>query len=298
MNPQVSIVVTCYNYGQFVAECLASIQNQTFPDFEVIVVDDGSSDNSAEQVYPFLQDKRFRYLKQKNGGQANAKNRGIKEAKAELIAFLDADDKWEFDKLDKQIKLFARKEVGVVYSRAIHVNTEGVPLPKVPLGKYLQPRRGKVTEYLIYDNFVPFSSVIVRKVCFDSFGTFDVSLAMGIDWDLWLRFSTKYQFAYCEEPFLFYRVGHSGQMSKNLLERIRCADRIVAKFKSDFPDAVSRTVMKDATYYSFCLRGYVLRQYGIRYSLKYYWLAVSLFPLRKRAYIGLLKATVKALLGR
>ncbi len=106
MNPQVSIVVTCYNYGKYVARCLASIQNQTFPDFEVIIVDDGSTDNSELQIRPFLQDKRFRFIKQKNGGQANAKNRGVKESKAELIAFLDADDLWEEEKLEKQIKLF------------------------------------------------------------------------------------------------------------------------------------------------------------------------------------------------
>jgi glycosyltransferase involved in cell wall biosynthesis len=298
MNPQVSIVVTCYNYGQFVAECLHSIQNQSFNDFEVIVIDDGSTDNSAEQISPFLQDRRFRYVKQRNGGQANAKNRGINEAKAELIAFLDADDKWAVGKLDKQIQLLDPKEVGVVYSRESLIDTEGVPLPMVPPGKYLQPRRGKVLEYFIYDNFVPFSSVIVRKDCFDSFGTFDESLAMGIDWDLWLRISTKFQFDYCEEPFLFYRVGHSGQMSRNLLERIDCAGRIITKFKRDFPDAVSSELMKDASYYSFCLRAYVLRHYGLQYSLKYYWQAISLFPLRKRAYIGLLKAPLLAILGR
>ena len=72
---------------------------------------------------------------------------------------------------------------------------------------------------------------------------------MGIDWDLWLRFSTKYKFDFCEDPFLLYRVGHSGQMSKNLLERIRCADRIVTKFNYDFPEAVSLEVIKDATYF-------------------------------------------------
>ncbi|MGB3209616.1 MAG: glycosyltransferase [Desulforhopalus sp.] len=297
MIPQVSIVVTCYNYGQFVTECLDSVQNQSFSDFEVLVVDDGSTDNSEEQILPFLKDKRFRYIQQKNGGQANAKNRGINESKAELIAFLDADDKWALDKLDNQIQLFSRGEVGCVFSRAVHINTEGVQLPMAPPGRYLQPRRGKVTDFFIYDNFIPFSSVIVRKKCFDSFGTFDESLAMGIDWDLWLRFSTKHQFDYCEEPFLFYRV-HSGQMSRNLLERIRCADRIVAKFNSDFPDAVSSKIMRDAAYYSYCLRGYVLRQYGLRYSLKYYWQAIILFPQRKRAYVGLLKAPIKALLGR
>ena len=298
VKPQVSIVVTCYNYGQFVASCLASIQQQIFADFEVIVVDDGSTDNSVQQIQPFLQDSRFRCITQTNGGQANAKNRGIKEASAEFIAFLDADDIWAPEKLSKQMHLFARQEVGVVYSRAIHIDPEGAAIVMTPLGKFLQPQRRQVTDYLFYDNFVPFSSAIVRKSCFDSLGLFDESLAMGIDWDRWLRISTTYEFDYCEEPFLFYRVGHSGQMSKNLLERIRCADRIMAKFINDYPDAVSPEVMKDATYYSCCLRAAVLRQYGFKYSLNSFWRAISLFPCRKKAYIRLLKASIKTLLGR
>ncbi|WP_459947208.1 glycosyltransferase family 2 protein [Desulfocastanea catecholica] len=298
MKPQVSIVVTCYNYGQFVTKCLASIQNQTFPDFEVIVVDDGSTDNSVEQIQPFLLDDRFRCITQTNGGQANAKNRGIKESTAELIAFLDADDQWASEKLERQIPLFARQETGVVYSRASHINKEGRSLPQPPLGKYLEPRRGKVTQYLIYDNFIPFSSAIVHRKCFDAFGMFDESLAMGIDWDLWLRISTKYQFDFCDAFFLLYRVGHSGQMSKNLLERVRCADRIIAKFARNFPGVLSSRIMKDADYYSCCSRGYVLRQYGFRCCLKNYWKAISLFPFKKKAYIGLLKVPVRALLGR
>ena len=121
---------------------------------------------------------------------------------------------------------------------------------------------------------------------------------MGIDWDLWLRISTQKQFDFCDASLLLYRVGHSGQMSKNLLERIRCADRIVAKFKKDFPDALPHAVMKDAAYSSCCSRGYVLRHYGFYYPLKYYLQAITLFPLRKSAYIGLLKAPVRALMGR
>lgn len=298
MKPIVSVVVTCYNYGKFVAGCLDSLQKQTFSDFEVIVVDDGSTDNSAEQIRPFLQDSRFRYIKQKNWGQANAKNRGIKESKAELIAFLDADDQWKPKKLEKQIPLFARQEVGVVYSRASHIDTEGKPLPMVSSGQYLHPRRGKLTEYLIYDNFIPFSSVIVRKDCFDAFGIFNESLAMGIDWDLWLRFSTKVYFDYIDKKLLLYRVGHSDQMSKNLLERFRCADKIVAKFLMEFPKVLPDTVVNDATYYSYCLRGYALRNYGIAYPLKYYGQAILLFPLRKKAYLGLVKTMVKTLIGK
>lgn len=298
MNPRVSIVVSCYNYGQYVAACLRSIQQQTFTDFEVVVVDDGSTDNSEQQIQPFLQDARFRYVKQENGGQAKAKNRGIREARAELVAFLDADDQWAAKKLELQLPLFANSETGVVFSGVEYFDAEDNPLSMEAPGEYLRPRRGRVTEYFIYDNFVPFSSVVVRKACFEHLGCFDESLAMGIDWDLWLRCSTCWQFDYCEQALLRYRIGHSGQMSKNLLERIRCADRIVAKFVERFPNALPDTVVKDAAYYSYCLRGYALRKYGIRYPLHYSWKAIRLFPLRKKAYVDLLKAPLRAVLGR
>ena len=299
MKPQVSIVVTCYNYGQFVAGCLASIQNQTLSDFEVIIVDDGSTDNSVEQIQPFLQDTRFRCISQENRGQANAKNRGIREASAEFIAFLDADDEWLPDKLAKQIHLFVNSEIGVVYSGVSHMDTEGQPLPCLSPGRiFIDHAEVMLPNYLIFDNFIPFSSAIVRRKCFDDCGMFDESLAMGIDWDLWLRISTQYLFDYCDDAFLLYRVGHSGQMSKNLLKRIQCADRIVAKFNNEFAEVLSDTVIKDAGYYSFCSRGYSLRRYGIGYSLKYYLKAISLYPYRKKAYMGLLKTPVRALLGR
>jgi glycosyltransferase involved in cell wall biosynthesis len=293
--PKISVVVTCYNYGRYVAGCLRSIQQQTFTDYEVIVVDDGSTDDSREQIRGFLHDERFKLITQKNGGQANAKNRGIRESCGEFIAFLDADDLWAPEKLEKQIGLFTQKGVGVVFSDVDWIDENGEIIGRGGIGTYLQQRRGKVVDFLIYDNFVPFSSVLVRKECFDAMGVFDETLAMGIDWDLWLRFSTRYTFDYCDEKLLLYRVGHSGQMSKNMMERLQCADRIIAKFTRLFPDTIAEDVLEDARYYSCCVRGYALRQYGFRYSLKYYFQAIRLFPCRKQAYIGLLKASLRTL---
>ena len=296
--PLVSIVITCYNYAQYLSGCIESVLAQTYKNYEVVVVDDGSTDNTFEIAQPYCRKFAVRYVRQENEGQASAKNRGIKESKGEFIAFLDADDQWEPDKLSKQIPLFAIQEVGVVYSRFVYIDNEGKSLPMEDPGKFLEPRRGKVTASLIYDNFIPFSSVIVRRVSFEASGVFDESLNMGIDWDLWLRLSTRHQFDFCEEPFLLYRIGHSNQMSKNLPERIRCADRIIAKFQARFPGVLPRAVMEDAAYYSYCLRGYTLRKYGLRYPFKYYLKAIFLYPLRKKAYLGLLMTPLRALLGR
>lgn len=289
MNPQISIVVTCYNYGQFVAGCLASIQNQTFSNFEVIVVDDGSSDNSVEQIQPFLQDKRFRCIQQENGGQANAKNRGILESTGEFVAFLDADDIWQERKLEKQMQLFKNSAVGVVFSKARLIDTNEKPVEFFFDSRYLIPRSGNVSRWLFLDNFVWFSSSVVRKDCFKTYGTFDESLAMGIDWDLWLKISTGYQFDFVNEPLIDYRIGHSGQMSKNLETRQKCSDIIMARFLSDHPRAIDDQTIRLAYYLTYCNRGEYLRKTDRGASLRHFIKAWSLMPMKKNAYKGLIK---------
>ena len=293
MNPKVSVIVTCYNYGDYVSKCLKSIELQTFKDFEVVVVDDGSTDNSKSEIKKFLKDKRFRYIWQKNSGQANAKNNGIKNSHGDFIAFLDADDFWEIDKLEKQLELFSSKDIGVVYSLSKYIDCFGKNVKLEIASNYLKPQRGMVTNKLIMDNFVPFSSSVIRRECIDKFGLFDESLLMGIDWDLWLRISTFYKFDYCKEPLLLYRIGHSGQMSKNLLERIECADKIYKKFINTFPDYVSKSQLRNALYYSYCSRGYALRKYGIKYILKNYIKAIQISPFRIEAFIKLIKTLCK-----
>ena len=187
--PTISIVITCYNYSCYLAGCLDSVLSQTFQDFEVIVVNDGSTDNTDEVIFPYIKDPRIIYIKQKNSGQAKAKNTGIQKSKGRLIAFLDADDLWDTTKLEKQMPLFDDKGVGVVYSRVRYIDEQGDDVSFQHKSTYLTPRAGKITEFLFIDNFIPFSSSVVRRECFERVGVFDESIRMGIDWDLWLRIS-------------------------------------------------------------------------------------------------------------
>lgn len=290
MAPEVSVVITCYNYGQYVAGCLESVFAQTYTDYEIILVDDGSTDNSEEQIKPFLQNSRLKYIRQKNSGQAKAKNRGIQESRGKFIAFLDADDKWDATKLSKQIPLFLDEHVGVVFSRALYIDENDQLLDFILTEKYLQPKIGRVTHNLYMNNFVPFSSSVVRKKCFAEFGGFDEMLPMGIDWDLWLRLSTGCSYAYVNEPLLFYRVGHPGQMSKNETTRHRCSDRIMTKFVQQYPDAVDKRTQKKAMLYTLCNRAeyYSVRKpwQGMLLSCK----AVIMAPWYAESYRGFLLA--------
>jgi glycosyltransferase involved in cell wall biosynthesis len=292
----VSVVITCYNYGQYVEKAIESVFLQTYEDFEIILVDDGSTDDSEQRIRPFLSDKRLTYIRQKNKGQANAKNTGIKHAKGEFIAFLDADDLWETTKLEKQLALFSNDKTGVVFSRARYIDKNGSPLDISLKGKYLQPRSGNVTNFLFFDNFIPFSSSIIRKQCLEVFKGFDESLEMGIDWDLWLKISTQYAFDFVDEPLLIYRVGHSGQMSKKAEKRQSCADRIMKQFIHQYPEIVSPSIIRRALAYTYCNRGGYFSHKDIAQANQYYVMALRQAPFEIRAYKGLMKNLLRYIL--
>jgi glycosyltransferase involved in cell wall biosynthesis len=286
-TPRISVVITCYNYGQYLDGCLRSVLDQTCRDWEAVVVDDGSTDDTPQVMARFADVPNLRYVRRENGGQAVAKNTGIRESRGEFVAFLDADDLWEPTKLAKQIELFADPRVGVVYSRAKWIDEDGAALDNEFGGKYLQPRAGRVTDWLFQDNFVWFSSSMVRRSCLEACGSFDESLAMGIDWDLWLRISTRYEFAYVNEPLLGYRVGHSGQMSRNTETRQRCSDRIMARFLENYPGAVSKGMVRNAYYLTYCNRGEYYRANDKDASYRYFLRALAMRPWGRMAYAGI-----------
>jgi|WetSurMetagenome_2_1015567.scaffolds.fasta_scaffold00064_36 glycosyltransferase involved in cell wall biosynthesis len=285
----VSVIISCYNYGGYLADCVESALAQTYKNIEVIVVNDGSTDNTDDVMQRYLSDSRIRYISQKNAGQANAKNTGIKNARGAFLAFLDADDRWEADKLEKQIPLFSDPSVGVVYCRAKYIDQDGREFDYNMTSHYLQPRRGHVTEWLIFDNFIQFSSTVVRKECIDQLGGQDESLNMGTDWDHWLRISTKYRFDFADEQLFYYRMGHTGQMSRNKEERQRCSDRIMATFIKNHPNVLSAQTVRRAYAFTFCNRGEYLRSRDMNKSNRYFMDAVLKNPCDGRAYKGLLK---------
>lgn len=226
--PLFSIVVTCYNYGQYLQQSLQSVLDQTCSDYEVIVIDDGSTDNTPDVMEQYAADSRFKYIRQANAGQPKAKNRGITESRGEFIAFLDADDIWLPTKLEKQLALFADPLVGVVYSRRKWINQDGVEIS----GNERILRRGDILDHIFIDNFICFSSSVIRHSCLEEVGYFDENLPMGIDYDLWIRLAARYRFEYVDEPLVKYRTGHAN-LSKNTMKRYDCAQKIMNKALGD-----------------------------------------------------------------
>jgi glycosyltransferase involved in cell wall biosynthesis len=230
MAPKVSVVTATFNYGRYLAGALDSILAQTYQNWESIVVDDGSEDNTAEVVQPYLADARFRYVRTTNQGQAAAENTGIGLASGQYIAFLDADDLWLSDKLSRQMAVFEDKpEVAVVYSDRAFIDANGGRVAGALGSKPLH--KGKVLREIFRDNFICFSSAIVRASVLRSLGGFDCSCYRNQDYDLWLRIAQFAEFDYVDERLVCYRIGHgkpgvSGK--KMLLSALRIMDKFLA----------------------------------------------------------------------
>lgn len=225
-TPLVSVVMAAYNPGRYLPLAVESALAQTIRDVELLVIDDGSTDDTPRIIRHYLGDPRVRYERQANAGQCATKNNGIALARGEFIAFLDADDTWRPDKLERQLELFeGMPDVGVGYGYLERIDDSGRPVPWQPV----PPRRGQVTEQLLLRNFVPFSASIVRTKLLRRHGGFDPELDMGIDYDLWLRLSMQCEFDYVDDVVGQYRVW-AGQMSRKVRQRYVAGIQIMNRF--------------------------------------------------------------------
>lgn len=210
----VSVVVPVYNGASYLSATVESILTQDFEDFELLLIDDGSSDDSITIIRELAEmDSRIKPYFKDNGGVANARNFGIDHAEGEFIAFCDQDDLWLPEKLSKQMPLFQNEVVGLVYS--------GTVIQHENYGKTAKPGfekkyRGSIFEQLITGNVVPSCTVVVRKRLLDQVGRFDDDRAlMGVDdWHLWLKLSMVCQFDYVPDH-LATHIFHGDNYSLN-----------------------------------------------------------------------------------
>ncbi len=287
-KPTVSVVIATYNYGRFLTEAIESVLAQSYKDYEIVAIDDGSSDNTRRVVEPYLALPNFfcHHLK-KNIGQPRAKNLAIRQSRGEFIAFLDGDDVWLPEKLEKQIRLFERsKDVGVVYSDFVWFRGDR-DLPELGHPPYA---RGCVTRNLILDNIVPFSSSVVRRECFAKNGMFDESIPVAIDYDLWLRLSLNWAFDYVPEKLVRIRVGHT-RLSSRSEERMKIARRITQRFLSAHKERIdpSESLRRQDLALTYLREGYYNHRIGRRLrALRCYRRSLSALPFQLRVWKAIL----------
>jgi glycosyltransferase involved in cell wall biosynthesis len=207
-RPLVSAVIPTYNRSHVIERAIASIRNQTYLPIEIIVVDDGSTDNTAALLERLAVPGLRFFRTPSNGGASAARNLGISQARGDLIAFLDADDEWLPEKTEQQVATFAAApEVGVVYCGIREVSPQWPDQDKVP------GHRGNLFETLRVVNVLRTSGVMVRRRVFEDVGGFDCDLVALEDWDLWLKIARKYLIDYIPGIAVRYHYGTADQLS-------------------------------------------------------------------------------------
>lgn len=206
----VSVVIPVFNGAEFVADALRSVLAQTLAPLEIIVINDGSTDQTASVLAEFS--GRITVVQQANRGLPATRNVGAQLARGTWLAFLDADDTWMPAKLERQMARALEVDAALIYTDRFNVGARG-DLPDVQSA--VQPLyEGDVFEDLLRGNHVTVTSVMVRREVFDALGGFNEQLRAAEDWDLWIRVAASYPVAAVHEPLVSYRF-HSGMMSSD-----------------------------------------------------------------------------------
>lgn len=213
MPKSVSVVIPTYNYGRFITEAISSVLDQTCPPSEIIVVDDGSTDETADVVGAFTE--AVKYIRQDNAGVCAARNRGVSESTGELIAFLDADDTWEPSNLEKQVARFeSDEEIGLVHCGMREFDGESGETIRF----YMEGcEEGVADNLLLWEGPVivgPGAVTVSRKV-FDHVGGFDTRMKVGEDWDFCYRVARLFKVGFVAEPLVNYR-SHNAAAHRNV----------------------------------------------------------------------------------
>ena len=224
--PLVSVITPTYNRAAFLGTAIESVLAQTYPHFEHIVVDDGSTDHTPALMERYLRDRRVRYLSQSNQGQSVARNLAVEHCAGEFICFLDSDDSWFPDKLREQVALFhAHPEVGVVYGDYVFVDERGNELAMQNMARY----SGRVTAELLVDNFISMNTTMSRAAVIRDAGGFAPDDRLSEDYGLWLRVSMRAEFLYVPRLWARYRV-MADQLSSQTLPRLYSNERLLDAF--------------------------------------------------------------------
>lgn len=252
---KVSVVIPAYNKANLTVKTVKSVLNQTYANIEIIVVDDGSTDDTKDKLQLFKD--RIIYIYKKNGGACSARNVGIKQATGEYVALIDCDDIFYPEKISKSVECLEKEsDCGFVYTGAYFIKGDDSIISEHK--KYNPHFSGWIATKLILRNFICNSTVVVRKSCFKEVGLFDEKIFIPADWDMWLRLSEKYKAAYIDEDLTGYRLTNGFtalNMEKAIEEKCYALDKAFTR-SNYFSKKFKKKCLSNA-YYS----------YGISYAV-------------------------------
>lgn len=313
--PLVSVIIPAFNCANFIRKAIESVLGQTYQNIELIIIDDGSKDNTAEVITHF-EDKVI-YVYQENGGVSKARNAGIRKSSGEYIAFLDADDVWEKSKLEVQIRIMEENiNIGLLFCEFTQTKNQNILHRKTyesafnifkeykygindmfdnisvvnMFGTNIKYYWGNIYKYLFLGNFILPSSVLFRRNMLDFVGYFNEEYRVAEETEYFLRFSRHTMLGFIKFPLLYYEIPESGNLSgkSNMEKLIRNALKIQIdsfinncnsfskKDISFFMKAISVTYCRLAYYYISELRLIEARKYAV-YGIKAYKINYKLY---------------------
>jgi len=250
MSHKVDVIIPTYNGMPYLKDTIKSVLEQSHKDLTLYIIDDGSTDNGETEKYVLgLKDRRVKYYKKKNGGQATARNFGIRISEAPFVAMVDSDDIWDKNKLEKQLDLMNKNpRVGLVYGLCKLIDESGNVFDEV-----VWQKRGDLFQYLLRGNKISGSAsmVLVRREALNKVGLFHEDFLIGEDWEMWLRIAKSYQIDYVPEFIANLRVLDNG-MQKNYPKMAKGLDYMlpimVREFKLNIIDRarLGKTCLKEA----------------------------------------------------
>jgi glycosyltransferase involved in cell wall biosynthesis len=278
--PTISVIIPAYNAERTILETIASVQQQTFSDIELIVINDGSTDRTLE-ILNSIKDERLKILSYQNSGVCVARNRGVAHATGEFVAFLDADDLWSPEKLGLQLAaLQQHPEAGVAYSWTYFMDEEGESFSFHSCEPVLF--EGNVYAKLLVNDFIyNGSNTLIRSQAIESIGEFDSACAGCADWDYWLRLAARWSFVVVPKYQIFYRRS-SGAMSSKVGKMKE--DALIALEKAYRSAPSELQYLKEQSLISlhkYCADLYLkhsTNMSGVKEAGQHLWMAIRLQP--------------------
>ncbi|OGZ89283.1 MAG: hypothetical protein A2561_02525 [Candidatus Staskawiczbacteria bacterium RIFOXYD1_FULL_32_13] len=233
MNPLVSVIIPTYNREKYIKRAIDSVLLQSFQNFEIIIIDDGSIDNTKDIIANYLKDSRFKYIYQNNQGVSVALDNGIKKSKGKYVSLLHSDDYWcNVEKLKKQVDFLEKHQDFFLVGGGIVRIKEN----KTIINKTLYPSDDqKIREFMLFSCLFASSTVVFVKKAYLLSGGFDEKLKVCEDWDLWLRLGTIGKFYNFNEYFAYYQESDKSLSNSFYKKSLKNNIEIVKKYRNNYP---------------------------------------------------------------
>ena len=289
----VSVVIPTYNRAHLIIDALNSVYRQSYRPIELVVVDDGSKDDTTTVVRDWFkthaENYQFscRYIQQDNLGGNPARNRGIKESTGSFIAFLDSDDSWHPQKLEKQMAAFdGNSKIGGVYCGLRHVFYESGIIQSAPPREY--PSGQLLHQMLVHDVTAPTSTYILRAEVFDKVGCFDEQLLARQDWDMWIRLAAEFEIGVVPEVLVDFKEHSGTRTASNPQKEIDAYRTIMGKYRelrARCPLSIRQAAK--ASFYRRMGRVHFHQEISATYAFTYYVQAILSWPFTFDSYAAL-----------